>query len=106
MTCGICEREEKTQLRHSGIAPVSYFACSECLERGAEPLEIVLLWIMHSGGLGTEAQLADRVISHHEGRYIGWEEVASIYPEREEELLKEASEETELIPDDDSTPPR
>lgn len=92
-TCAVCGLKP-AEVHASRIGPTSYAICTTCLDQGAENLNIVCLRIFLEGG-PERAEKGDpghywphHVKTYFDGRYIGWQEILTIYPEHEAEFKK------------------
>ena len=96
--CDICgEAVDKVVLVSSGIAPVTYGACANCEERGAENLGVLSFWIAASGGPDSlPTAFTSGLTSHFEGEYKNWQDILKYYASNEAEIVSSFREEFEL----------
>ena len=62
--CDVCERAGQLDVVSSGCAPVTYLACADCCERGAEGLEVAATWYLLEGGSEAAEAYLSRVQTH------------------------------------------
>ncbi len=84
--CYVCGEQEVVGTYSSGIAPISGSICDDCLNRGAENLEVVHTWIFEYGGIDTAPDFSLHVKSFHDGKYIAWPKITELYPKYETEI--------------------
>jgi hypothetical protein len=92
-TCAVCGLNPG-EVWASGIGPTSYACCKTCLDQGAESIGVVCLRIFLDGGpVSVEktdwgSDWSHVVKTYYEGRYIGWQEILTVYPEYEAQFKK------------------
>jgi hypothetical protein len=90
-TCGICGLGSG-EIRHSGLGPVSYLCCDTCINEDAEEIGVICFHLFveegdaKSASKGPNAEWWKTKRSFYDGKYIGWEEISSIYEELEPEI--------------------
>jgi len=92
-TCTICGNNNSVGVFSSGIAPVSGSMCQTCIDKQAENIGIVLYWICSHGKLGDVPEFSQTIISYLDGKYVGWNEIASHYKKHENEIVKDFQKE-------------
>jgi hypothetical protein len=90
--CAVCGREGPVAVIASGLAPVSGTQCQKCLDKGAEALGVVHMWIALHGGVDQVPEFAASLTSFDEGQYVDWQKICALYREREAEILAEVAE--------------
>ena len=74
--CDVCGCPvEELELVSSGIGPVTYNACNECLLKGAENINIICIWLLLDGENDEYASFCGGLISFLDGNYVGWEKI-------------------------------
>jgi hypothetical protein len=92
-TCAVCGLNPG-EVWASGLGPTSYARCKTCLDQGAESIGVICLTIFLQGGpaCAEENDSSDwwlhGVKTYFENRYIGWQEILTIYPEYEAQFMK------------------
>jgi hypothetical protein len=77
--CDVCGGAAKG-VAASSLGPISLAYCQECLSRGAEPIGMWHLTIgLCDGPDGVRPEFTEHAASYKNGRYIGWDEIASSY---------------------------
>lgn len=84
--CRVCQAAPAVAICSSRFGPVSHAACETCRKEGAEPLFMVCFHIHRAGGPQKAAERFGRMHSYHEGRYIGLEEILTLYPDFKDEF--------------------
>ena len=101
--CYVCDVNTSVDTRSSGIAPISGGVCAKCLEKNAENLDVIHLWIAERGGLSNASDHGIQLTSYFQGDYIGWNKISEIYAQNEEAILEEWNQEYELIDTNDDS---
>lgn len=68
-SCQICGRDGSLETVSSGCAPVTYLACSVCCERGAENIDVLMVWLSQSPS-DLAKQHVLKLTSYVEGSYV------------------------------------
>jgi hypothetical protein len=85
--CEICGKNGSCKLGASGIAPVSYRRCAECISRHAENINLVMMRLAADGFDGNEFDYCKSLISFDDGRYIDWDEIKALFVENRDDII-------------------
>lgn len=83
--CDVCGSTCAVEIVASGIAPVSYRKCFDCVRLGAEPIGVVVIWLAINQIVEPRG-FAKQLVSFLGGRLIEWKEIFKHYSENRAEL--------------------
>ena len=95
--CDICGREAVCNLISSGCAPVSYAACSECIDRRAENIDVAALWVHMRGGAAILGDHTANLVAWEDGSYVSFPEILSFYESNKDAIIAGLGEEYDLV---------
>ena len=100
--CDVCGKAAVSiEAVSSGIAPVSYGACCECIKLGAENIGVVSVWLASYGGPNTAPEFSRNLVCAIDGEYKEWPQIREYYNQNEEQILDSLNEEFQLEDDTD-----
>ncbi len=95
--CDVCERAGQVDLVSSGCAPVTYLACPDCHQRGAESLEVAATWYLLEGGSEAAEQHLSRIVTWKDCDYAGGDAVRAYCDANRDQIMSELNSSYELI---------
>lgn len=95
-SCQICGKDDSLQVISSGCAPVTYLACSECIERQAENIDVLMVWLSQSP---TELvrQHVPKLTSYVEGSYVDGHRILKIFEKMSQHSVDHDLDDDDLI---------
>tara|TARA_R110000868_G_scaffold405577_1_gene685084 strand:- start:2428 stop:2745 length:318 start_codon:yes stop_codon:yes gene_type:complete len=85
--CDVCgAKTNKQTVQASGLAPVSYNVCRQCVEEGAEPIGVVEIWVTLQVNLADETPPLPNLKSYLNGAYIGWDQIRKHVLDHQDEI--------------------
>jgi len=91
LVCDVCSSATAVGVFSSRYGPVSHAACAACRDEGAETMFMACFHIHRAGGPETARERFAGMRSYHDGRYIGLDEILTLYPDFADEF-EDASE--------------
>lgn len=85
--CDICQQRGEINLVASGIAPITYGKCGDCMERGAENIGVISIWLASYGGPQNAPEYCEQLSSFLASEYVDWHDIREHYRQNEEEIL-------------------
>ncbi|MEY4890354.1 MAG: hypothetical protein RIQ75_1484, partial [Pseudomonadota bacterium] len=95
--CDVCERAGQVDLVSSGCAPVTYLACPDCSERGAESLKVAATWYLLEGGSEAAKVHLSRIVTWKDGVYAGGDAVRAYCDANRDQMMAKVNAPYELI---------